>query len=134
MPTFMICNWTPSSVCGPLKHPHIVSTIRSIKHFPGVVESGVFPVRWPYAINFWKYMNNIINMKSPPSKKNIELIFLMYPFFCKLILNSFKMWCFHKRVFSFYCNLLFYKNIHKIQFKKIKRQNWQTIKVCPYFV
>lgn len=44
----------PSSVCGPEKQAHIVSTILSISNFPGVVESGTFAAKCPYAINFCK--------------------------------------------------------------------------------
>ena len=57
--TLMICSWTPSSVWGPLKQPHIVSTILSISLFPGVVLSVRFPVKWPYAISFWNHYTEI---------------------------------------------------------------------------
>lgn len=50
----IICNSTPSSVCGPLKQLHIVDTMRSITYRPGLDESGILPVKWPYAISFCK--------------------------------------------------------------------------------
>lgn len=56
----MICNWTPSSVCGPIKQLHIVVTILSIRNFPGFDESGIFPVKCPYAINFCKQSNAVM--------------------------------------------------------------------------
>lgn len=59
----IICNSTPSSVCGPLKQLHIVDTIRSIRKRPGLDESGIFPVKWPYAINFCKQSNAVTTIR-----------------------------------------------------------------------
>lgn len=59
----MICNSTPSSVCGPLKQLHIVVTMRSIKNRPGLDESGIFPVKWPYAINFCKQSSAVTTIR-----------------------------------------------------------------------
>ena len=61
--TLIICNCTPSSVCGPLKQPHIVSTMRSISLLPGVVLSGALPTRCPYAINFYKDKENTVSTR-----------------------------------------------------------------------
>ena len=70
----MICNCTPSSVCGPLKQPQIVSTIRSISRLPGVVVSGVLPVKCPYAINFWG------SLKAESNFASQNMCSLFYPF------------------------------------------------------
>lgn len=50
----MICSCTPSSVCGPWKQPQMVSMILSMSFLPGAALSGPLPVRWPYAISFYK--------------------------------------------------------------------------------
>ena len=50
--TLIICSSTPSSVCGPMKHPQITSTTRSIILLPGDVLSIVLPDRCPQAISF----------------------------------------------------------------------------------
>lgn len=50
----MICSCTPSSVWGPWKQPQMVSMILSMSFLPGAVLSGALPVRWPYAISFYR--------------------------------------------------------------------------------
>lgn len=59
----IICNSTPSSVCGPLKQLHIVDTIRSIRNRPGFDESGIFPVKWPYAMSFCRQSSAVTTMR-----------------------------------------------------------------------
>ena len=45
--TLMIWSCTPSSVCVPMKQPHMVSMIRSMSFLPCIVLSGPSPVRCP---------------------------------------------------------------------------------------
>lgn len=59
----IICNSTPSSVCGPVKQLHIVETMRSIKYFPGLDESGMLPVKWPYAMSFCRQSNAVTTIR-----------------------------------------------------------------------
>lgn len=81
--TLIICSCTPSSVCGPWKQAQMVSMILSMSFLPGAVLSGALPVRWPYAISFYKAHTNA-NMsmswgQSPRNdlSENTSLIFLV---------------------------------------------------------
>lgn len=99
----MICSWTPSSVCGPWKQAQMVSMILSMSFLPGAVLSGALPVRWPYAISFYKvdthadtYTQLVMptNMTRSPS---LSWWFLhnssawMFVFSC-LLLNRYRKW------------------------------------------
>lgn len=55
--------FVPSSVWGPMKQAHIVSTILSMSSFPGVVESGSLAARCPYAMSFCKQSKAVITMR-----------------------------------------------------------------------
>ena len=50
--TLIICNCTPSSVCTPTKHPHMVSIIRSMRCLSGLSGSTDSPLNNPYATSF----------------------------------------------------------------------------------